>query len=154
MNFPKNSMFLISNFNKGYIGTIATLTLLLTVISASLQAEVKAETEPTIPASKGNVERGQMAFAKCRTCHYPEQVVGHNNGPSLWNIFGQVAGKQAGFEYSKALRDTDFVWTPELLDFWLANPETFLPDTQMVFVPPKDAQERADIIAYLMTFKP
>lgn len=126
---------------------IPFLTLGLTLSIVPLQAE--SETKIT-----GNAERGQMAFTKCRTCHYPEQVVGHNNGPSLWNIFGQVAGKQAGFEYSKALSEADFVWTPKLLDFWLANPDTFLPDTQMVFVPPKNAQERADIIAYLLTFKP
>ena len=101
---------------------------------------------------EGDPQRGKMAFNKCRTCHYPEQAVGHNNGPSLWNIFGQVAGKQEGFEYSPVFQEATFTWTPQLLYFWLGNPE-MIPDSQMVFVPFKTDQERADVIAFLETFK-
>lgn len=102
----------------------------------------------------GDADRGRLLFAKCRTCHYPEQQVGHHNGPSLYNIFAKTAGKQPGFEYSALFAGLDFVWTPVLLDTWLANPDSFLVGSQMVFAPFANAQERADVIEYLKQFRP
>lgn len=103
---------------------------------------------------EGDATRGNLLFGKCRTCHYPEQQVGHHNGPSLYNIFGKTAGKQPGFEYSALFKSLDFIWTPELLDTWLANPNSFLIGSQMVFAPFANAQERADVIEYLKKFRP
>lgn len=100
----------------------------------------------------GDIERGRLVFAKCRTCHYAEKAYGHHNGPNLYGIFGRKAGTQEGYEYSKTMQQAGFVWTPELLDFWLANPERFLPDSRMV-VFATSAQERADLIAYLQQFR-
>lgn len=101
----------------------------------------------------GDATRGQAVFGRCRTCHYPEQGYGHHNGPSLWNLFGRKAGSAEGYaHYSEQLKNAGFIWTPELLDFWLANPQTFLRDSTMV-VFPLSAQERADLIAYLQQFR-
>ena len=106
------------------------------------------------PASQvlvGDPARGRLVFGQCRTCHYPEKVMGHNNGPNLHRIFGQVAGKQPGFDYySDTFRQAEFVWTPELLDLWLADPMAMFPDTTMMSRGVPDAQDRADLIAYLM----
>ena len=72
--------------------------------------------------SPGDADRGRLVFGQCRTCHYTQQFMGHNNGPNLNRIFGQVAGKQAGFEYySDTFKQATFVWTPDLLDAWLAD---------------------------------
>ncbi|HUH38522.1 MAG TPA: c-type cytochrome [Spongiibacteraceae bacterium] len=106
------------------------------------------------PAVVGDAERGQLAFGSCRTCHYPEQGVGHHNGPGLWNIFALKVGSQEGFAYSEALRRADFVWTPALMDVWLADPAKFLPGNTMMALPIDDPQKRADIIAYLLRFTP
>lgn len=100
----------------------------------------------------GDADRGRLAFAPCRTCHYPEKEVGHNNGPSLWNIFNLEAGSQPGFDYSSVLRQASFVWTPELLDAWLQQPRSFLPGNMMMSAGEPDPQRRADLIAYLKTF--
>lgn len=105
--------------------------------------------ESSTPLLKGDAERGRLIFATCRTCHYPEQSVGHNNGPSLWNIFALEVGSQPGFDYSPALREAEFVWTPELLDLWLQNPRDFLPGNQMMSAGEPDPQRRADLIEYL-----
>ncbi|QHS10342.1 cytochrome c family protein [Sinimarinibacterium sp. NLF-5-8] len=106
------------------------------------------------PLQPGSAERGRLAFAPCRTCHYPEQNYGHHNGPSLWNLFGRQAGSAEGFAYySDELKAATFTWTPELLNVWLTNPRAFLPGSSMV-VFPTTAQQRADLIAYLQTFKP
>ncbi len=105
-------------------------------------------------ALEGDPERGRMVFASCRTCHYPEKEVGHHNGPNLHGIFGKMAGSQPGFAYySKALREAQFRWTPQLLDNWLANPDSFLPDSSMIARPIPKAQDRADLIAYLASFQ-
>ena len=103
-------------------------------------------------APVGDPARGRQVFAGCRTCHYPEQGYGHHNGPSLYAIFGRKAGSQADFAYYSAwLKQAGFVWTPELLDAWLANPAMF-PDSAMVFAGVPDPQDRADLLAYLAQF--
>lgn len=101
----------------------------------------------------GDAERGRIVFGPCRTCHWPDKGAGHQNGPSLWNIFGRTAGTQEGFAYySDALKNSGIVWTPEYLDAWLANPATFIPGTSMMTLGVPDAQRRADLIAYLQRF--
>lgn len=120
----------------------------LAVVALILCAGATAQ-EPV----QGDAGRGRLAFAPCRTCHYPEQGYGHHNGPSLWDLFGRRAGKAEGYaHYSDALKAADFVWTPELLDFWLANPRRFLPDSSMV-VFETTPQQRADLIEYLKQFR-
>lgn len=106
----------------------------------------RADGETTVT---GDAERGRLIFARCRTCHYPEQSVGHNNGPSLWNIFALQAGSQPGFDYSPVLREAEFVWTPQLLDLWLQDPRLFLPGNMMMSAGEPDPQRRADLIEYL-----
>ncbi len=117
---------------------------LLVVVLAS------GATHAALPA--GDAERGRQVFQPCRTCHYPEPGFGNYNGPSLSGIFGRKAGTREGFAgYSKTLQDAGFVWTPELLDAWLASPGEFLADSTMIFVGIQDPQARADLIAYLQS---
>ena len=108
-------------------------------------------TQPAFTLEAGDAQRGRLVFGQCRTCHYPEKIMGHNNGPNLHRIFGRIAGKQAGFEhYSDTFKQADFVWTPELLNLWLANPMAMFPDTTMMSLGVPDPKDRADLIAYLM----
>ena len=53
----------------------------------------------------------------------------------------------------KKLRESGFVWTEENMDKWIADPEAILPNSPMAvaFRGIPDANERADIIAYLKT---
>ncbi|QFU74911.1 c-type cytochrome [Halioglobus maricola] len=100
---------------------------------------------------QGSAERGRLVFAPCRTCHYPEQYMGHNNGPNLSAIFGKVAGKQPGFRYySQTFSDAEFVWTPQLMYAWLEKPMEMFPDSSMMSLGVPDPQQRADLIAYLL----
>lgn len=83
--------------------------------------------------ANGNAARGRLVFGPCRTCHYAEKFMGHNNGPNLNRIFGKVAGKQEGFEYySELFKNAEFVWTPDLLYLWLANPQKMFPNSNMM----------------------
>jgi cytochrome c len=118
------------------------------LLAAFVPAALRAELPP------GDPERGRQVFQPCRTCHYPEPGFGNYNGPSLTGIFGRRAGTREGFDgYSKALKESGFVWTPELLDAWLASPGEFLADSTMIFVGIPDRQARADLIAYLQQFR-
>ena len=119
--------------------------LVILLLSCFTQ-QVVAELPP------GDSQRGERVFWQCRTCHYPEQAVGHNNGPSLWNIFGQQVGSQPGFDYSEALKNADFVWTEQLMDVWLRDPARFMPGNMMMSNGISDSQQRADLIEYLRQF--
>ncbi|WP_146003554.1 c-type cytochrome [Kineobactrum sediminis] len=119
--------------------------LLLLLLAPALHAEDAPVTMP-----EGDAERGRLVFGQCRTCHYPEREMGHNNGPSLHRIFGRVAGKQAGFDYySDTFREAKFVWTPQLLYLWLEDPLAMFPGTTMMSRGVPDPQQRADLVAYL-----
>ena len=73
-------------------------------------------------------------------------------GPSLHAIVGAPIARDADYPYSEALRELarrESRWTPELLDRFVADPEAVAPGTDMGFFVRTDAQERADLIAYL-----
>lgn len=98
----------------------------------------------------GDAAAGETVFAQCRTCHLVEE--GKNGvGPSLYGIVGRESGTIAGFNYSDANANSGVTWTPEVLFEYLEAPREFMPGTRMAFPGLKDAQDRADVIAYLQT---
>jgi cytochrome c len=98
----------------------------------------------------GDPDRGRLLFGPCRTCHYAEASMGHNNGPNLHRIFGKVVGKQPDFDYySDTFKEAQFVWTPQLMFVWLENPMVTFPDSSMMSRGVSDPQQRADLIAFL-----
>ena len=114
-------------------------------------ASAREDTASGVVMPVGSPERGRLVFGPCRTCHYPDAFMGHNNGPNLHRIFGKVVGKQAGFEYySETFKTAQFVWTPQLMYMWLKDPMAMFPDSSMMSLGVPDAQARADLIAFLM----
>lgn len=111
------------------------------------QAEVAALPSPYNEAS---YEAGRRVFAQCASCHTTAEGAPNRVGPNLHGIFGREAGAVEGFAYSQALQDANFVWDPAQLEHWLENPRTFLPGNRMAFVGVRDAEQRRDVIAYLM----
>jgi cytochrome c len=94
----------------------------------------------------GDAANGKALFEKrCTGCHALDL---NKEGPRLRNVYGRVAGGVAGFQYSDALKSARLTWDSELLDRWLTDTGSVVPDNDMDFNVPK-AQERADIIAYL-----
>lgn len=127
--------------------TAIFFSLMLGLVSSGTAQELVGQEQ--LPVT-GDPERGRLEFAPCRTCHYPQAYMGHNNGPNLHRIFGKVAGKQPGFDYySQTFKSAQFVWTPQLMYAWLANPMAMFPGSSMMSLGVPDAQRRADLIAYL-----
>ncbi|SFJ33100.1 c-type cytochrome [Bradyrhizobium sp. Gha] len=96
-------------------------------------------------AATGNVARGQTLYKGCADCH----AINENGvGPMHRGVVGRKAGSVAGYDYSPELKKSGIVWTEENLDRWLTGPQAMVPETKMFFDVP-DAQDRADIIAFL-----
>ncbi|MCP3379463.1 MULTISPECIES: cytochrome c family protein [unclassified Bradyrhizobium] len=93
----------------------------------------------------GNVARGQTLYKGCADCH---SIAENGVGPMHKGVVGRKAGSVPGYDYSPDLKNSGIVWTEENLDKWLTGPQAMVPETKMFFDVP-DAQDRADIIAYL-----
>ena len=73
-------------------------------------------------------------------------------GPSLVNVIGRKAGADASGVISRGTAESGIVWDEKTLDEYLASPKQKIHGTVMP-VGVKDAQERANLIAYLKTLK-
>jgi cytochrome c len=100
-------------------------------------------------ASAQDAQRGKAQFEQCATCHSFDPAQ-NGTGPHLKGLFGRKAASVGDFIYSPPLRRANFVWTPELLDKFLAEPQAPpFRGNRMPFAGMPDAQARADLIAYL-----
>jgi len=95
-------------------------------------------------------EYGARLVMQCRACHSFEPGGPAVSGPNLHGIFGRPAGDADGYPYSPALAEADFIWTPEALDAWLAQPMRFLPGNRMVFPGLNEQGDRHAVIAELL----
>lgn len=100
-------------------------------------------------AADGNASRGQRVFHACEACHSLEPNR-NMTGPSLANLWGRKAGSLASFDrYSAPLKASGVVWNDETLSAWIADPQHVVPGNEMPFEGIKDAQQRADLVAFL-----
>jgi cytochrome c len=96
----------------------------------------------------GDAVRGEARFQDCAACHRLE--AGTNNvGPSLHGIFARKAGEIVDFRYSPAIKRSGIVWTPEMLDKFITDPQALVPGNRMPYAGMANASDRADLIAYL-----
>ena len=100
-------------------------------------------------ADSAAVNRGRVYFNdECAMCHAVGADEGSDQGPSLTGVVGRKAGAVPGFDYSKQLKASGKIWTPQALDKFLADPPEFIQGTKMP-VNVGDAKDRADLIAFL-----
>jgi cytochrome c len=99
-----------------------------------------------LSANDVKTDAGRAAFEKrCTGCHALDR---DKEGPRLAGVFGRKAGSVAGFPYSDAVKKSAIVWNEALLDKWLTDPESVIPDSDMAFRL-NNAADRAAIIAFL-----
>ena len=98
-----------------------------------------------------DLERGRVLSLACQACHTLGAGEDHNLGPNLHGMFGRPAAQLEGFEYSEELRASGVVWTPAVLETWLAEPNDFVPGNNMVFAGYRSETDRRDLVAWLLT---
>jgi cytochrome c len=112
------------------------------------EAAAEPEIELTFAEMTGDAAAGERVFVQCKACHLVEE--GRNGvGPSLHGVIGREAGAVDGFNYSDANSSSGITWTPEIMFEYLEAPRDYLPGSRMAYPGLKDAQDRADLIAYL-----
>jgi cytochrome c len=90
--------------------------------------------------------RGQALYeSRCLKCH---AISTNYVGPRHQDVVGRRAGSVSDFVYSAALKNANIVWTEEMLDRWLANPEALIPGQEMD-VRVRSAEDRRLLILFL-----
>jgi len=113
-------------------------------------AEAEEETGPSFAELFVNADpgKGERVFNKCKACHQTEEGA-NGAGPYLYGVVGRDVASAEGFSYSGSLAPVVDVWTPQELSEFLANPSDYAPGTTMGFAGLNDAEDRANVIAYL-----
>lgn len=96
--------------------------------------------------------KGERLYRQCFACHALEPGRDTPAGPSLHAVVGGPIAARPGFDYSPALRRfaaRHRIWTPALLDRFLADPEALVPGTEMGFVGLRDPRDRAALAQWL-----
>ena len=107
---------------------------------------------PTV-ASAQDVEVGKKVFSKCAPCHAVGPGAKNKVGPELNGLSERKSGTAEGFNYSPAMKAAALTWDAATLDEYLADPKKKVPGNKMLFPGVKDEAERADLVAYLESFK-
>ncbi len=107
----------------------------------------------SIAQADGSTDNGESLFKhKCGTCHSIEP--GKNRvGPSLAGVVVRNSASIETYSYSTAMKSAGLTWDAATLDSYLTNPRAKVPGTKMTFAGLPQANDRADLIAYLSTVK-
>ena len=129
---------------------IRTIALALgCVISATALAQPSAAREWVNPPP-GDAQKGAALYQlHCTACH---AVDSNKIGPAHRGVVGRRVGSLPGYKYSNELASSRLRWTPQTLNKWLGDPEELINGQRMGFLIESE-QERADLIAYLITLK-
>ena len=102
---------------------------------------------------RGDPARGEKIYDRCMACHSLDR---DRTGPRHEGVVGRRVASVPGFNYSPAMKKAGaagMVWDEATLDKFLENPTKFIPGTRMTYAGIKNAQERADLIAFLKKAK-
>jgi cytochrome c len=106
---------------------------------------IAAASFASVSSGVGDPSRGKTLYQACEACHSIDE---NDLGPRHRGVVGRLAGSVADYAYSAAVKNSGLTWDEPTLDRWLTNPSALVPGTKMFFQI-SDAQDRADIIAFL-----
>lgn len=95
--------------------------------------------------------RGFEVALPCRGCHSVDREMKANAGPPLWGIVDRPKASFGGYTYSPALKALTGTWTHDDLNQYIAQPAWTAPGLTMKMAGIHEAQDRADVIAFLRT---
>jgi len=91
----------------------------------------------------------KKSFKKCVSCHTIEEGGKNKMGPNLWNIMNRGIGQMDNYKYSKkfsAWAKKNTMWSPELMDEWLAKSRSMVKGTKMNFREKRESKRAATIV--------
>jgi len=95
-------------------------------------------------------DRGADIFRACVACHTLRAEQANRAGPTLAGIFGRRIATLPGYNFSKALKRLDIVWTPETVSrLFEIGPATYTPGTKMPEQRIGSEQDRAALVQFL-----
>ena len=129
---------------------IRTLALVMgCAIGASALSQTSSAREWVNPLP-GDAQKGAALYQlNCTACH---AIDSNKIGPAHRGVVGRRVGSLPGYKYSNELASSRLRWTPQTLNKWLGDPEELISGQRMGFLIESE-QERADLIAYLITLK-
>jgi len=113
-------------------------------------ARIESEIPRRFQIATGD-EPGQLEFQrKCSVCHTLTPDDKNRAGPTLYKIFGRKAGSLPGYDYSKALRESDIIWTEKTVgELFDHGPDVVVPGTKMPIQRLKRVERRDALIRFL-----
>lgn len=128
------------------VACVACLGLAGTAFAQAKPAPAREWTSPP----PGDLLRGTALYEeRCTACH---NIDSNKIGPAHRGVMGRRVGSLSGYKYSDEMARSRLRWTPQTLNTWLEDPEELVAGQRMGFQV-ENAQERADLIAYLATLK-
>ena len=125
----------------------------VTLVGCALSAIAMSQVAPArewISPPPGSAQTGAVLYQQhCTACH---AIDSNKIGPAHRGVVGRRAGSLPGYTYSAELAASRLRWTPQTLYKWLGDPEDLVNGQRMGFLIESE-QERADLIAYLVTLK-
>ncbi|MEO1026567.1 MAG: c-type cytochrome, partial [Pseudomonadota bacterium] len=113
---------------------------------AQMSGEVRSFLED--PDSLPNGER--QFKRKCSICHTLTAGSARKAGPSLYNLFGRLAGTVEDYNYSETLDNSDIIWSDETInDLFDIGPDHYIPGSKMPMQRIAKQQDRDDLIEFL-----
>jgi cytochrome c len=102
--------------------------------------------------AKADPAKGEAASAICKACHAFDKGAPSPVGPNLYGAVGRKIASVEGFNYTPAMKaHANEEWNYAHLDALIHKPAEFAPGTMMVFPGLPDANQRAEVIAFLRT---
>ena len=138
------------------VGASLSFATAASAASHAKKADGDAMKKDAMAMPAGDAAKGKKIFRKCKACHAVGKTAKNKVGPVLNGVVGRKAASFAGYKYSKAMKaaaEKGLIWDAANLDKFLTKPKKFVPKTKMSFAGLKKAEQRADLIAYLATFK-
>lgn len=106
----------------------------------------------TASANAADADAGKRVFNKCAICH--TSTAGKNGlGPSLFGVVGRKSGTAPAYNYSEAMKSAGKTWDEATLITYLTDPKAIVPGNKMAFAGLPNAEDRANVVAYLATLK-
>lgn len=118
--------------------------------------EAKPAADPNLEVAalvaKADPAKGEAASAICKACHALEKGAPSPIGPNLYGVVGRKIASVEGFNYTPAMKaHAAEEWNYAHLDALIHKPAEFAPGTMMAFPGLPDANQRAEVIAFLRT---